>query len=83
MTTTVPLALPAGTEAQVKGESPWRKAGRRFLKHRLAIVSLVVLGLMVLMALFAPLIERYSPIELRLEAMAGKFVLSEDLKEAA
>jgi peptide/nickel transport system permease protein len=69
MTTTAQLAQPAGAEAQVKGESPWRKAGRRFLKHRLAIISLVILGLMVLMAIFAPLIERYSPIELSLEAM--------------
>jgi peptide/nickel transport system permease protein len=69
MTTTVQVLLPAASEAPVRGEGPWRKAGRRFLKHRLAMASLVILALMVLMALFAPLIERYSPIALDLEAM--------------
>jgi peptide/nickel transport system permease protein len=70
MTTTAPpLALPVGAEAQVKGEGPWRKAGRRFLRHRLAIASLAILTLMVLAAVLAPVIGRYSPIELNLDAM--------------
>lgn len=70
MTITAQLSSsPASAEAQVQGESPWRKAGRRFLKHRLAMASLVILVLMAALALFAPWIGRYSPIELDLDAM--------------
>jgi len=38
--------------------TPWREAWRRFRKHRLAVVSAVVLGLMILAVLFGPLIWR-------------------------
>src|SRR5512137_915865 len=59
----------AGPEVAVRGESPWSKARRRFLRHRLALVGLVVLVVMVLLAVLAPVIGRYSPIELNLDAM--------------
>src|ERR1043165_4283207 len=36
--------------------SPWLDAWRRFRRHRLAVVSLVVLAAMILAILFAPLI---------------------------
>ena len=48
------------------GESLCAKARRRFFRHRLAVLGLIVLGVMIVMALAAPLIERYSPIELDL-----------------
>src|ERR1043166_5075294 len=36
--------------------SPWRDAWRRFRRHRLAVVSVVILATMILSILFAPLI---------------------------
>ena len=39
-------------------QSPWRRMGRRFLQHRLAVVSLLVLILLALASLAAPLVER-------------------------
>lgn len=65
------IALNSATaaEAPVEGEGPWRKAGRRFMRHKLAVAGLFVLATMVLLALFAPWIGRYSPIELDLAAM--------------
>lgn len=53
-----------------RGESLWTKARRRFLRHRLAMAGLVILGAMVILAVFAPLFTRYSPIELNLAAMS-------------
>jgi len=41
--------------------SPTRLALRRFLRHRLAVTSMVVLVLMILAAIFAPLIAPYNP----------------------
>ncbi len=38
--------------------SPSREAWRRFVKHRMAVVSMVVLGIMVLGVLFGPLLWR-------------------------
>ena len=35
----------------------------RFCRHKLAVVSLIMLVILILMALFAPLIAPYSPIE--------------------
>ncbi len=42
--------------------SPTRLALRRFLRHRLAVVSLVLLALLILAAIFAPLISPYDPL---------------------
>jgi len=42
--------------------SPTRLAVRRFLRHRLAVISLVLLALMILAAIFAPLIAPYNPL---------------------
>jgi peptide/nickel transport system permease protein len=39
-------------------QSPWRRMGRRFLRHHLAVASVVVLILLALAALAAPLVER-------------------------
>ena len=47
---------PAASKARVV--SPSREAWRRFVKHRMAVVSMVVLGIMVLGVLFGPLLWR-------------------------
>jgi peptide/nickel transport system permease protein len=39
-------------------QSPWRRMGRRFLRHHLAVASVVVLILLALASLAAPLVER-------------------------
>jgi peptide/nickel transport system permease protein len=41
--------------------SPWRRAMRRFLSHRLAVIGLTVLATMVLVAIFADFVAPYSP----------------------
>ena len=38
--------------------SPWSEAWRRFRKHKLAVISAVVLGLLILAVLFGPLVWR-------------------------
>jgi peptide/nickel transport system permease protein len=37
---------------------PWQEAWRRFRKHRLAVVSAVILGILILAVLFGPLVWR-------------------------
>jgi peptide/nickel transport system permease protein len=69
--TTATRALTPGLELKVKGESLWIKARKRFFRHKLAMAGLVVLSTLILMAVLAPAIERYSPIELNLDAMSN------------
>jgi peptide/nickel transport system permease protein len=47
-----PTGQPTAHRAQ--GVSPWAEAWRRFRRHKLAVISLVVLALMVLLVLFGP-----------------------------
>jgi len=47
-------APPAATAPRQRGVSPWAEAWRRFLRHRLAVVGLVVLVAMVLAVAFGP-----------------------------
>src|SRR5580698_5037494 len=44
----------------VKGRSLWVDARRRLMKNRAAVVSLIVLGLIALLAIFAPFFSAYS-----------------------
>jgi peptide/nickel transport system permease protein len=46
-----------------RGESPGRRALRRFLRHKLAIFGLIVVVAFVLVALLAPWIAPFDPIE--------------------
>ncbi|MDO9502578.1 MAG: ABC transporter permease [Falsiroseomonas sp.] len=46
-----------------RGESPSRRALRRFLRHRLALAGFIVVLAFVLVAIFAPWIAPYDPIE--------------------
>lgn len=57
-----PPARAAATTA-ARGESPTRRAVRRFMRHRLAVFGLVVVVLFVLVALLAPLIAPFDPTE--------------------
>jgi peptide/nickel transport system permease protein len=57
-TTAVP-----GPPAVERGESPARRAARRFLRHKLAVFGLVVVLVFVLLAAFAPWVAPYDPIE--------------------
>jgi len=58
MSTTV--ATPASVE---RGESPARRAVRRFLHHRIAVFGLAVIVVFVAVALLAPWIAPYDPVQ--------------------
>jgi peptide/nickel transport system permease protein len=49
--------------ALAAGESPARRAARRFLQHRLAMAGLVVVVLFIAAAILAPWIAPYDPLE--------------------
>jgi peptide/nickel transport system permease protein len=56
------LASPIVEAAAVRRAdgSPWAEAWRRFRRHRMALVSLIMLGLMVAAVLLGPLVWRHS-----------------------
>ena len=51
----------AGDVASIVPQSPLRIAFRRFLRHRLALAGLAFLGLLILVALFAPWVAPHDP----------------------
>ena len=53
---TVDAARAAGAPAAARHVSPWREAWRRFRRHRLAVVSAVVLLLMIVAVVLGPLL---------------------------
>ena len=55
--------LPVALGTQVLGEhvSPRRAALRRFLRYRLAIVGVFMLSVIILLAIFAPLLTPWPP----------------------
>jgi peptide/nickel transport system permease protein len=59
--------------------SPTRLAWRRFLKHRLALASLVVLGIMILAAIFAHLIAPHDPFAQDQNNMLGPYSVANPL----
>jgi peptide/nickel transport system permease protein len=62
--TTAPTPQPLTAKNRVT--SPSKQILRRFFRHRLAVVGLVVFSIICLMALFAPIIAPYSPNEIDL-----------------
>jgi len=62
-----PEAIPAA-DALLEVESPTRRAWRRFRRHRLAVASLLVLLLISILAVGAPLFQRYPPNKIDLRA---------------
>jgi peptide/nickel transport system permease protein len=61
-TTILTGTMPATRQASV--DSPWRIATRRFLRHRLATAGLIISILLILSALFAPLIAPRDPLQI-------------------
>lgn len=57
----LPVAIDARQVAVVDRISPRRQAIRRFLRYRLAIVGVVIVLVIVLMAIFAPLLSPWPP----------------------
>jgi peptide/nickel transport system permease protein len=60
----------AAEPADVQTRSRWQDFRRTFLSNRLALFGLIVLGIFIFMAIFAPLIAPYDPLAQDLE---GKF----------
>jgi ABC-type dipeptide/oligopeptide/nickel transport system permease subunit len=56
-----PAPAAAGPAAGSRRRSPWRTGLRRFVRHRAALVGTVVLLIVVIGAVFAPLISGYDP----------------------
>lgn len=53
----------AATAAPPSAQSPARRALRRFLRHRLAVFGLVIVVLFIAVAILAPLIAPYDPLQ--------------------
>ena len=51
----------SGDQVVLEHVTPVRAALRRFLRHRLAIVGLVIVSIIVLIAIFAPLLTNWPP----------------------
>src|SRR5882724_4668655 len=54
----LPTASAGPAPARSRGVSPWVEARRRFRRHKLAILSAIILGTMVLMVAFGPWLWR-------------------------
>ncbi|HEY8448559.1 MAG TPA: oligopeptide ABC transporter permease [Thermomicrobiales bacterium] len=61
-------AAAAAFEKQARVVSPARQTIRRFLRHRLAVVGLVIATLIVLLSIFAPLVTEHGPNTIDLRA---------------
>lgn len=57
-------------EANAKIETPTQIAWRRFRRHRLAVVSLMILGIISVMVIAAPVFTRHEPTEMNLRDRA-------------
>jgi len=72
----------AGSFVRQQVDSPWRRARRRFFRHRLAMFGVVILTLLILIALLAPLLAPYDYAEQNLrrfrEAPSADYWLGTD-----
>ena len=59
--------VPPGSDFEVALESlnQWQLAWRRFKRHKLALMGVVVFGLFIFLAIFGPIIWPYDPLDLR------------------
>ena len=55
-------------EREVDIEAPWRIATRRFMRHKMAVVSLIVLVIIGIVAAGAPIFAQYDPASIDLRA---------------
>ena len=64
------------------GGNPWHEAGRRLLKSRIGVMGIVFIGILVLVAIFAPLIAPHDPLEqnimMRYQAPSSEHILGTD-----
>src|SRR3954451_589015 len=58
------LASASGIDRRSRVDSPWRAAGRRFLRHRLATAGLIISVLLILSAIFAPALAPRDPLKI-------------------
>jgi peptide/nickel transport system permease protein len=65
--TLVPDRREAGAMARAS-TSYWRMSLRRFLRHRLAVIGLAILGFIALLAVAAPVLAPYSPTQIDVTA---------------
>jgi oligopeptide transport system permease protein len=61
------MGFPVAAEAdpdfrESRAGGPWRRAGRRFMRNKAALASVVILMFMALMAAFAPLMHTQNPL---------------------
>jgi oligopeptide transport system permease protein len=58
-----PLLLPAVSEAPVPTYSYWTRVGQRLLRSRLALIGFAIIGLLIAIAVLAPIVAPYNPSE--------------------
>ncbi|MEU2914194.1 ABC transporter permease [Streptomyces massasporeus] len=63
-----PAAAPQGAEPSVARVSQWSDIRHRFFANKLAVVGLAIIALLVLTALFAPLLAPFDPLKQDLNA---------------
>jgi ABC-type dipeptide/oligopeptide/nickel transport system permease subunit len=64
MTSTTAPSLPLEQLAQPQSRTPLQGVIRRIVRHRSAQVGAIILGLLILIAIFAPVIAPFSPIQI-------------------
>ena len=74
----LPTASVGRGPAPVRGVSPWVVASRRFRRHKLAVLSAVILATMVLLVAFGPWIWRVPINEIDFAARLGPPSLARD-----
>jgi peptide/nickel transport system permease protein len=62
----------SGWSAPTPRLSEWRRMLRVFFGRKLAVIGLVIIGIIILMAIFAPLIARYDPNTIDLDHMLAQ-----------
>src|SRR2546426_8273662 len=55
---------PADVEVALESLNQWQLAWRRFRRHRLAMVGLVIFGGMMLLAIFGPIVDPFDPLKI-------------------
>jgi peptide/nickel transport system permease protein len=63
-----PAAAPQGAEPSIAKVSQWSDIRHRFFANKLAVVGLVIIGLLILTAIFAPLLAPHDPLAQDLNA---------------
>ncbi len=69
-------------ENKNRPSNPWHEAGRRLLKSRIGVLGIVFIGVLLLVAIFAPLLAPHDPFEqnimMRYQAPSSEHLLGTD-----